>query len=145
MTLRGLSINLFSPKTLNLEFFSYLIEIRRIVLAMSSRKIRTSFEFVKYLNLFVLCILCLQLYSIFHSSNFERDRLLYYKLNDCKWSVSCVHCCWPRCLGAGVSPPLVTITSPLASPPQLSVGSVGRRTWEQSSPPQYHRTTTSSD
>ena len=95
-------------------YCSDLIEIKRIVLVMFLRKIRTSFDCVKYLNLFVLYFVCS--FTLFSSTAiFERDRLLYYKLNDCKWSVSCVHCCWPRCLGAGVSPPLVTITSPLAS------------------------------
>ena len=34
-------------------YFSDLIEIKRIVLVMSLRKIRTSFDCVKYLNLLV--------------------------------------------------------------------------------------------
>ena len=64
-------------------YFSDLIEIKRIVLVMSLRKIRTSFDCVKYLNLLVLMCTFTFISSTVRAI-FERDRLLYYKLNDCK-------------------------------------------------------------
>ena len=60
-------------------YCSDLIEIKRIVLVMFLRKIRTSFDFVKYLNLFVLYCVCS--FTLFSSiAIFERDRLLYYNI-----------------------------------------------------------------
>lgn len=60
-------------------YCSDLIEIKRIVLVMFLRKIRTSFDFVKYLNLFVLYCVC-SFTLVSSIAIFERDKLLYYNI-----------------------------------------------------------------
>ena len=88
-------------------YCSDLIEIKRIVLVMFLRKIRTSFDCVKYLNLFVLYCVCS--FTLFSSTAiFERDRLLYYNILSWMtvsevWAVFAV-AAWPRWLMMGGEP-----------------------------------------